>query len=270
MRLVVLLASLVAATAHAQPAVEAPLGRALAGIVQADGRVDYRSLARRASALDAALEAVAAMSPRALRSDAQKTAFLLNAYNARVLRLVLDHPQARHLERDNLFEPFFETPFRVAGQMLTLNEVEHGLLRRQSRVDGRAVPAGARALQPARVDFRIHAALNCAAVACPPLRARPFAATTLSSDLESAFRAMVDSDRHVGLRDGRLALSSLFDWFAADFEQGGARVGDRILGAMTPARAATYRSRLAGRSAAALRRDRTVAFVYDWTVNRAR
>ena len=271
MRMLSLVAvALVATALHAQPTVEAPLGRALAGAVRPDGLVDYGRLARQAAHLDAALAAIAATDPRSLRSDAQKTAFLLNAYNARVLRLVLDHPRAQHLERDGLFDAFFETRFRVAGQALTLNEIEHGLLRRQRRVDGRVVPAGARPLRPSRADSRIHAGLNCAAVACPRLRPEPFTAATVSGELTRAFREMVASDRHVRLDGRRLVLSSLFDWFADDFEAGGVVLGNRILGAMAPSRAAAFRDRLAGRSAADLKRDRAVTFTYDWTVNRAR
>ena len=272
MRLLLLLAlvALAPAPVRAQPAVEEPLGRALAGAVRPDGLVDYGRLSRQAADLDAALAAVAATDPRSLRSDAQKTAFLLNAYNARVLRLVLDHPRARNLERDGLFDAFFETRFRVAGVALTPNEIEHGLLRRQARVDGRAVPAGARALRPSRVEDRLHAGLNCAAVACPRLQPEPFTASTVSRELTRAFAAMVASDRHVRLDGRRLVLSSLFDWFAADFESGGVLLGDRLLGAMAPARAAAFRSRLAGRSAADLKRDDAVTFAYDWTVNRAR
>lgn len=271
MRFSLLLAAvaLVAATAAAQPAVEAPLGRALAGAVRPDGLIDYGRLARQAGDLDAALAAIASTDPRSLRTDAEKTAFLLNAYNARVLRLVLDHPRARNLEREGLFDDFFETRFRVAGQALTPNEIENGLLRRQARVDGRAVPAVARALRPSRVEDRIHAGLNCAAVACPRLRPEPFTASTVSRELTRAFAEMVASDRHVRLDGRRLVLSSLFDWFSADFESGSTLLGDRILGAMAPARVAAFRSRLAGQSAADLKRDGAVTFAYDWTVNRA-
>lgn len=257
-----------AAGAHAQPAVEAPLARALAGVVRADGRFDTARLARQADDLDAALAAVAATDPAALRSDAQKTAFLVNAYHARLLRTLVDHPRARHLERDGLFDAFFRTRFVVAGQRLTLNEVEHGLLRRQARVDGRALPAGAIPLRVSRVDFRIHAVVNCGAASCPRLPSAPLTSATLEPTLAAAWRAMAASDRHVRMEGRRLVLSSLFDWYAADVEAGGAALGDRLLGAMSPARAAAFRTRLAGRTAADLRRDRSVRFDYDWSVNR--
>lgn len=262
-----LLALLVTASASAQPAVERPLTRVLQAAVGADGAVDYGQVQARRADLDAALAAVAAQDPAALRSDAQRTAFLVNAYNAHVLARVLELG-ATHLERQGLFERFFEAPVAVAGARLTLNQVEHGALRRQRRVDGRPVPRAARALRPSRLDPRIHAAVNCAAVSCPPLGRRAWSAATLDRDLDVAYAAFVASPRAARREGGQTVLSSIFDWFADDFEQAGRPLGDAILAAMPARRAATFRRALAGKTAEALRRDRSVRFAYDWTVHR--
>ena len=258
-----------AARAAAQPAVEAPLDRVLGAVVGTDGRVDYGLLERRyARDLDAALDAVAAQDPTALRTDAQKTAFLLNAYNAHVLALVAE-TGATHLERQDLFDRFFETPVRVAGGAATLNAVEHGALRRQDRVDGKAVPRALRALRPARVDPRIHAALNCAAVSCPPLGRRAFQAATLDRDLERLWHAFVVSPRAARVEGGVVVLSSLFDWFAEDFETPRRPLGDVLARSFRDRPdAARLRRALAGETASDLRADRAVRFAYDWTVNR--
>ena len=255
-----------AASASAQPAVEDPLSRVLGAVVDADGLVDY-ALLRRSHATDlaAALDAIATTDPASLRSSEQRTAFLLNAYNAHVLQRVLDSPRARNLERQNLFGAFFETPVRVAGMRLTLNQIEHGILRLQNRVDGAPVPAAARALRPRQLDPRIHAGLNCAAVSCPPLVREAFTATRVSGQLDRAWRAFVASPRAARVEGNRVVVSSLFDWFAADFEQQGRTVGDQIAAASTRPR---VRSKLRGKSAAALRRAGDVQFAYDWTVNR--
>ncbi len=269
--LLVVVLFVLSAPARAQAAVEGPLDRVLGAVVQPDGQVDYGTLAaRHRDELDAALAAVARQDPDALRTDAQKTAFLINAYNAHVLARVLASPRATNLERQDLFGAFFRQPVAVAGQTMTLDQLEHGVLRRQDRVNGGAVPRALRALRPSRVDHRIHAALNCAAVSCPPLRARSYRAATLDADLDARFRLFVASPRAVRLGGRRLVVSSLFDWFADDFEASGQSVGDVLLDAMSASRAATFRSRLAGQTAADLRADRAVTFAYDWTVNRAR
>ena len=272
--LVGVLALVLATGVSAQPAVEAPLDRVLGAVVGADGRVDYGLLARRhADDLDAALDAVAATDPATLRTDDQKTAFLLNAYNAHVLKRVVE-TGATNLERQGLFARFFETPVRVAGGAATLNAVEHGALRRQNRVDGRAVPRALRALRPGRVDPRIHVGLNCAAVSCPPLPRRAFRAATLDRDLDRAWSAFAGSRRAARVEGGpqtggAVVLSSIFDWFAADFETSRRPLGD-VLAAAFRGRpdAARLRRALAGKTAAELRADRGVRFAYDWTVNR--
>ena len=264
-----LLASVLAApTAAAQPAVEEPLDAILGAVVQSDGLVDYDLLKRSyTDELEAVLKAIAATDARSLTSDAKKTAFLLNAYNAHVLKRVVDSPRARNLERQGLFDAFFETPVRVAGQRMTLNQLEHGVLRRQNTVDGAAVPSAARALRPGRLDARIHAGLNCAAVSCPPLVREAFTAARVRGQLDRAWTAFLRSPRAVRVSGDRVVLSSIFDWFADDFETGGKTVGDVVLaGRSAPA----LRRALGGQSAAALRRAGDVQFAYDWTVNRAR
>ena len=266
MRLLSVLGLLVglAFSVEAQPAVEAPLDRVLSAVVDADGRVDYALLKRRhADELAAALDAIAMTDPSTLRTDPQKTAFLLNAYNAYVLKRVLDSPQARNLKRQNLFAAFFETPVQVAGYRLTLNQLEHGILRRQNRVDGVAVPSPARRIRPRQLDPRIHAGLNCAAVSCPPLMREAFSATRVGGQLERAWRAFLRSPRAARVEGRRVVLSSLFDWFADDFEQGGQQVGD-LIETSSP----TIQRAVRGKSTADLRRAGDVRFAYDWTVNR--
>ena len=271
MRLLPALALVLAAAppAVAQASVEAPLDRVLSAVVGADGRVDYAALARsHAGDLDAALVAVAETDPATLRTDDQKTAFLLNAYNAAVLRRVLE-TGATDLERQGLFARFFETPVRVAGGAATLNQIENGALRRQDRVDGRAVPRALRALRPRTVDPRVHVGLNCAAVSCPPLPDRAFRASTLDRDLGRAWRAFAASPRAARVDDGVLVLSSIFDWFAADFETPRRPLGDALVAAFARrSDAAPLRRVLAGQTAADLRADRRVRFAYNWTVNR--
>ena len=265
-RLLLLSLLICPAVVSAQSSVEGPLDRVLSAAVGSDGRVDYGRVTARSADLEAALEAIAAQIASALRSDDQKTAFLINAYNAYVLARVLN-TNARHIERQDLFDELFERPVRVAGMSMTLNQLEHGILRRQSRVDGSAVPRALRALRPSRVDYRIHAALNCAAVSCPPLQRQAFRAGSLATDLDRAFSAFAASPRAARLEGRTLVLSSLFDWFAADFEAGGRTVGDVILEA-AGGRQDALRSRLAGESAAELKQARSVRFAYDWTVSR--
>ena len=264
-------ALLTAVGAAAQPSVERPLDRVLRAVVHPDGRVDYARLARSHRAdLEAVLRAVAQQDPAALRTDRQRTAFLLNAYNARVLERVLAHPRARHLERDGLFVAFFQTPFPVAGTRATLNQLEHGVLRRQSRVDGAPVPSALRALRPSRLDPQIHVGLNCAAVSCPRLQPSAFTAQNLDATLDRAMGEWLASSRFARWDGRTLVLSSLVDWFGGDWETRTVPLGDALLASMPRPRASALRQRLVGKTHLELRADPRVRFAYDWTVNRGR
>jgi Protein of unknown function, DUF547 len=71
-------------------------------------------------------------------------------------------------------------------------------------------------------DARIHFAINCASVSCPPLSAIPFRATTLSVQLDELTRNFLQKNPEaMQLRGDSASLSALFDWYAADFASDG-------------------------------------------------
>jgi hypothetical protein len=125
--------------------------------------------------------------------------FWINTYNALVLWGVSQsYPVASVTEIAPEFGFFKKRLFIVGGQSLTLDYIEHEIIRKQFR------------------DPRIHAALNCAAISCPPLQRRAFVATKLDDQLNAAMLNMVRScviDRERGI----LRLSSIFKWFSTDF-----------------------------------------------------
>jgi hypothetical protein len=69
---------------------------------------------------------------------------------------------------------------------------------------------------------RIHAAVVCAAVSCPPLRNEAFVADKLDQQLDDQMRQFLSDDQSntIKLRDNRVELSSIFKWYAEDFEKG--------------------------------------------------
>jgi Protein of unknown function, DUF547 len=196
------------------------------------------------------------------QSDHAKLAFWLNAYNVHMLNAVSKKPRRRSVMGFDRGATFFKSPVKVAGQTLTLDQIEHGILREGE-------PALA-ALGPATFDPRIHVALNCAAVSCPRLWPEAFTEASLDTQLDRAMRAFVNSPKHFRIENGRLMASSLLDWFAADFDKAGMPAGDFLLSHMSPDRPqfAELESILAGRAAGAIAKE-GAKFAYDWTVNRA-
>ncbi len=184
--------------------------RVLARYVNARGLVDYAGL-KRDHALDAYLAQLAAANPSQLSQEGQ-IAFWLNAYNAGALKLVVDRYPVSTVLRitpNRLGIPIPGTgqmPFkirfhRVAGRLYTLDEIEHSILRERFQ------------------EPRIHSALVCAAMSCPPLRQEAYVAERLSAQLDDQMRTWLHDTTKNRIPDGndRVSLSQIFDWFKADF-----------------------------------------------------
>ena len=163
------------------------------------GRVAYS-----AAATDEELEAVVtALATAAVPADrAGKMAFWINAYNVLTVDLVADHwplESIRDLDGGN---PWDARTFTVAGKSVTLNDIEHKILR----------PMG---------DPRIHAAVNCASLGCPPLATTAFTATGLDAELDAASRRWAQSTgATIDRKTGVVSLSKIFDWYGDDFVAG--------------------------------------------------
>ena len=96
--------------------------------------------------------------------------------------------------------PWDDGLFDLAGHSLTLNDIEHRILR------------------PLWRDHRIHFAVNCASLGCPDLSPQAYTAATLEQQLAAAESKFLGHPRAVSFNDaGRLRLSSLFDWYLQDF-----------------------------------------------------
>lgn len=150
-----------------------------------------------------------------LATDGVRIATWVNLYNATTQRLIDRDPSA-YARRTR----FFRRPaLTIAGNVLTLDTIEHGLLRRSRPKIGlgwltNPLPgAFERQFRVDRVDPRIHFALNCAASSCPPIAA--YDAARLDEQLELATRSYLQvSVRRAG---DRLTVPRIFRWFPGDF-----------------------------------------------------
>ncbi|HJN72748.1 MAG TPA: DUF547 domain-containing protein [Myxococcota bacterium] len=150
------------------------------------------------AALDSYVAAIAA-APKPKGKD-QTLAFYMNAYNALTVDLILDHQGKITSIRDlDGGQPWKKRTFVVAGEELTLDHIENGVLR----------PLG---------DPRVHAGLNCASKGCPPLLAEAFEAATIDAQLDRAARSWVSHNAFITSKmEDELHISQIFDWYAVDF-----------------------------------------------------
>lgn len=211
------------------------------------GRLDYAAIAA-SDPLDGYLAQLAAAPEPSDR--AAKMAFWINAYNALTIDLVADHwPLASIRDLDG-GDPWGKRRFSVAGKQVTLNDIEHQILR----------PMG---------DPRIHAAVNCASIGCPPLYPRAFTAAGLEAQLSGASSAWAAGNgARIDQAGGAVGLSKIFDWYGDDFL---ARTDTDVPGLDGKQQAAIdfLADHLAGADAAWLRAGGySVSWVdYDWRVN---
>jgi hypothetical protein len=170
-------------------------------------RLDYAAVApAERAALAAYLERLAAV-PIGSYSRPEQRAFWINLYNTLVVTLVLDnYPVDSILDIGFLsFGPWDRKLIAVDGEALSLNDIEHRILR------------------PIWRDPRTHYAVNCASIGCPSLQPRAFTAENTEALLEAGARAYVNSPHGVRFEDGELIVSSIYDWFEEDF--GGSEAG---------------------------------------------
>ena len=162
----------------------------------AGGRVDYAGL-KRDGALDGYLTWLEHTSEPSGRND--KMAFWINAYNAVTLDVVADAwPLASIMDLDG-GKVWDTRKYTVAGRSVTLNDIEHKILR----------PLG---------DPRIHAAVNCASKGCPPLSSKAFSGPVLNAQLDAVSDRWARSNGlSIDRGSGSVALNQIFDWYGEDF-----------------------------------------------------
>ena len=167
-----------------------------------------------------AVEELAAVRPAEIEGDPARIAFWLNVYNGRLLHALRDHPRSGHLFRHRGL--FRSTGYGLDGREYSLDQIEHGLLRRNRRAPfalRRTLAVGdpRLAAAPAIADPRIHFALNCGAASCPPIKAYDEAG--VDPALDAATRSYLDADTEV---DGdRVVLPGLMKLYRGDFDAAG-------------------------------------------------
>jgi len=161
--------------------------------------------------------------PLALLRDAdvlERRAFWINIYNALVVHgLLAGEPRAPTTSLGRL-RWFRKVSYRVAGVRLSLDQIEHGILRGNR---GHPVRLGFPELMPwsrcrawvLPLDPRIHFALNCGARSCPPIRC--YRGPELNEQLDMAARSFLQEGIRYDSETGLLSCSKLLRWYQGDF-----------------------------------------------------
>lgn len=148
-------------------------------------------------------------SPTKLSTHQEKLAFWINAYNIFAVKIVTDNYPLKSIKNvGGLFKSVWKIKAgTVGGEKYSLDEIEHGILRKME-------------------DPRIHTAIVCASISCPNLSKKAYNSENLNKQLDMQMRDFL-ANPNKGMRvnnnqqSKRILLSPIFDWFAEDFKSSG-------------------------------------------------
>lgn len=171
--------------------------------------IDYKNLKKDPKDLDSTIVALSMVTQKEYDSwsEQQKIAFWINAYNANILKLIIDNYPVESIKKlgPPIVGPWIKKRFSLLGSKRSFYEIENSILRKEFN------------------EPRIHFALNCASASCPVLRNEPYIGSTLNVQLDDAGRMFLrDMTRNRIDKEKRtLFLSKIFDWYKEDFQKEG-------------------------------------------------
>lgn len=176
------------------------------------GKVDYKNLCAD-KRFESYLQLLSSTDASLLKIDNEKLAFWINAYNAFTLKIVCDNYPVKsivdigsgglvvgHVLGTTVWDKEFIT---INKKKYSLNDIEHKIIRKKFK------------------EPRIHFALVCASISCPPLRNEAFTAENLDSQLNDQAKIFLnDNSKNVfDLKNREAKISKVLDWYEADFAE---------------------------------------------------
>ncbi len=134
-----------------------------------------------------------------MNRDAQ-LAWYINLYNFYTIKLIVEHLPLKNGIRD-IGKPWEQKFVPLFGKKVSLNHIEHGIIRKEFD------------------EPRIHFALVCASIGCPPLRRTAFTEENLSTELQEVSVAFLKDPSKNYVQGKKLYLSKIFSWYGGDFKK---------------------------------------------------
>jgi hypothetical protein len=198
-----------------------------------NGKVAYSKIHENQDGLNNILKLAEGISVS--KTDAHNyQAFWINAYNLSVIKGIIDnYPTNSPLDNAGFFD---KTTYSLAGKQITLNDIEHKLLRGNFN------------------DARFHFVLVCGAVGCPPLISEAYMPNALTDQLDTQTKiALNGSFLKVNTKKKRVQASQIMEWYKGDFTMNGQSEIDFINKYRTEQLDNTYKLSY---------------FPYDWRLNK--
>ncbi|XDD44427.1 DUF547 domain-containing protein [Leptospira sp. WS60.C2] len=177
-----------------------------------NGLVSYKGFVSDVSILNGYLDSLTKVTDVQYQSfsEKEKISFLINAYNAFTIKLIVDHYPVDSItdigspiSKINLARgiPWKKEFFQLLGKSRHLDWIEHEKLRKDF------------------AEPRIHFAIVCASIGCPILQSEAYIPNNLEKQLQTAKISFLKSPKKNSYdkSTNTLYLSKIFNWFQPDF-----------------------------------------------------
>ena len=163
-----------------------------------NNKVNYKAIRASPEKLNQYLEDLKQTDISTLSKSAQ-LAFWINAYNASTIKLIITNYPIKSITKIANGKPWDDKWIPLDGQRLSLNNIENDIIR------------------PTFNEPRIHFAVNCAAISCPPLHNKAWSAGNMNTYLEQQTKAFINDAQHNQISARQVKVSKIFEWYKEDF-----------------------------------------------------
>lgn len=173
-----------------------------------EGSVDYKSIVKDPSSINELLD-IAKKINLSEDNEADYQAFWINGYNLLVIKSIVDnYPIKSPLDKNGFFDI---KKHAIGGELITLNDIEHKMLR---------------AFFPK--EPRFHFVLVCAGLSCPPIIKNAYMPSTLDAQLEKQTSLALNNPEFIQVDKNKVKISQIFEWYKSDFTKDGKSLVDFI------------------------------------------
>ncbi|WP_313111740.1 DUF547 domain-containing protein [Aequorivita sediminis] len=163
--------------------------------VQNNGLVDYKGFIKDKAKLNDYLKMLSLNQPNSTWNKPKILAYYINLYNAATVKLIIENYPVKSIK--DISRPWSKNRVLIGSEMISLNNIEHGILRKMN-------------------EPRIHFALNCASISCPKLLNEAFTANKVEQQLERVTNEFINSkENNISISEAK--ISSIFKWYKNDF-----------------------------------------------------
>lgn len=171
--------------------------------VNSFGEVNYQAIKTDPQLLQASLEGFTKTKPNKSWSQEERLAYWINAYNAFTIKLIIDNYPINSIK--DLKNPWDQEFIPIGKQLMSLNQIEHDILRKMK-------------------EPRIHFAIVCASKSCPKLLNEAYTPSKLDLQLTLATEEFLSDETKNNLSVETIKLSKIFKWFSEDFTTNGSLI----------------------------------------------